>query len=89
MIRPLSRSESRRRDRRGSPILQIPVQTIGLLHQDGSARRMMLFQIREHLVECGSAALLGGLDIDEFLGNDKALVAAYSRKQALLRRDAE
>lgn len=49
------------------PILDVSVQPIGLLDQDRIARRVMLLQIRDHLIEAGPTALLSGFDINVLL----------------------
>jgi hypothetical protein len=55
------------------PVLQVSVQTVGLLRQDCSARAMMPFQVCQHLIEVGSSAHLGCFDVFEFPRYYKAL----------------
>src|ERR1051326_2438141 len=73
----------------GPVVLDVSVEPVRLFHKDGAAYAAMLPQVRKHLAEMGSAALLGGLDVGEFLGDHIPIARGVLAKEAKLRCDAE
>src|ERR1039457_3476739 len=69
------------------PVLEVPVESVGLFHQNCSAG--MFLEIRQHLCKAGSTTLLGRLHVDELLRNREAFFQRVLAQQALLRRDRE
>jgi hypothetical protein len=70
------------------PVLDVPVQAVGLLNQDRAAGRVGL-QKGEHLPELRTSRLLGGLHIDELAENRQLVIAGVLAQQLLLRGDGE
>ena len=60
------------------PVLDVAVQAIRLLNEQGSARRASLAQERDHLAERRAAGALGGFDVLELLNDVDALPLGVS-----------
>ena len=73
-------------DRR--PVLDVAIETVGLLDEDRAAGRLRL-QEPEHLAEPAPARLFGRLDVHELLDDHDAVLAGVLPQQLLLGRDRE
>ena len=70
----------------GDPVAEVPVKTVGFLYQHQKATAVLAGK-GDHMAEGGTARLLGGLDVNEFL-QDLQLTASSIRSQQIeLRRD--
>nr|WP_255420433.1 hypothetical protein [Novosphingobium sp. LASN5T] len=72
----------------GHPVFQVAIEAVRLLDQD-CLNSSVLAQETDHLAETGSTALLSGLDIDIFAGNDEAAHFGVFAQQLELCRDGE
>ncbi|MDP2309711.1 MAG: hypothetical protein Q8P18_27065 [Pseudomonadota bacterium] len=57
----------------GDPVLEVSVQSVGLLHQHDRRVGLPLPNVREHLLEVGAPGALGGFDVEELFENHEAL----------------
>jgi hypothetical protein len=70
------------------PVLQVTVESIGLLHQQRANRRMST-QMTDHVAEAGTPSLLRGLNVHVFLGDREVLRPRIVAKELKLRRYRE
>jgi hypothetical protein len=70
------------------PVAQVAVQAIGLLDQHDEAP-LVLAGEGDHAAEGAAAGLLGGLDVNEFVGDPEAPGRSIRSQQIELRRDRE
>ena len=71
------------------PILDVAVQTIGLLDQEGSTGRSVLAKEGDHFAERRAASTLRGFDVLELLNDVNAFAFRVLSQQLPLRRDRE
>lgn len=71
------------------PVLEVPVEAIGLLDEDDAHLGAVPFQIVQHPRESAPARLLRGLDVHEFLCNEDIPGVGVLADKALLCRDAK